>query len=120
MPTSSGTRTVPMAGRKPTCRCGSRCRNRSRRSSAAHAILAILLASAIATPLVGRRASEDWPFYSITLSLQHPRFAERDFMEYQADGSRSLQFDPRKLDHLGPFLSIRGYEFSELVGRQRH
>src|SRR5215813_13292316 len=64
--------------------------------------------------------SEDWPFYSITLSLQHPRFAERDFMEYQADGSRSLQFDPRKLDHLGPFLSIRGYEFSELVGRHRH
>src|SRR5262249_31969817 len=52
--------------------------------------------------------SEDRPFYSIILSSQHPRFAERDFMEYQADGSRSLQFDPRKLDHLGPFLSIRG------------
>ena len=34
MPTSSGTRTALMAGRKPTCRCGSRCRNRSRRSSA--------------------------------------------------------------------------------------
>src|SRR5262245_35668720 len=32
----------------------------------------------------------------------------------------SLQFDPRKLDHLGPFLSIRGYEFSELAGRHRH
>ena len=41
-------------------------------------------------------------------------------MEYQADSSGSLQFDPRKLDHLGPFLSIRGYEFSELVGRHRH
>ena len=34
MPTSSGTRTALMAGRKPTCRCGSRCRNRSHRSSA--------------------------------------------------------------------------------------
>src|SRR5262249_59625414 len=32
--------------------------------------------------------------------------------EYQADSFGSLQFDPRKLDHLGPFLSIRGYEFS--------
>src|SRR5262249_3609422 len=47
-------------------------------------------------------------------------FAERDVMEYQADSSGSLQFDPRKLDHLGPFLSIRGYEFSELAGRHRH
>src|SRR6266478_1794729 len=47
-------------------------------------------------------------------------FAEREVMEYQADSSGSLQFDPRKLDHLGPFLSIRGYEFSELVGRHRH
>src|SRR5215467_3927652 len=44
-------------------------------------------------------------------------FAERHVMEYQADSSGSLQFDPRKLDHLGPFLSIRGYEFSELAGR---
>src|SRR6516162_7431524 len=34
MPTSSGTRTALMAGRKLTCRYGSRCRNRSRRTSA--------------------------------------------------------------------------------------
>ena len=52
--------------------------------------------------------------------LAPPRFAEREVMEYQADSSGSLQFDPRKLDHLGPFLGIRGYEFSELVGRHRH
>ena len=43
-----------------------------------------------------------------------------DVTEYLTDSSGSLQFDPRKLDHLGPFLSIRGYEFSELVGRHRH
>src|SRR6266404_2384694 len=40
MPTSSGTRTALMAGRKPICRCGSRCRNRSRRNSAHSASLA--------------------------------------------------------------------------------
>src|SRR5262245_65704678 len=47
-------------------------------------------------------------------------FAERTVMEYQADSSGSLQIAPRKLDHLGPFLSIRGDEFSELVRRHRH
>jgi hypothetical protein len=55
-----------------------------------------------------------------TGSLPRSGLVQREIMEYQADSSGSLQFDPRKLDHLGPFLSIRGYEFSELVGRHRH